>query len=328
MARRRFPDRLPRLSIALVAVGLGALLAQLVWNVYRATQLVPPSGFILTEGQLETTREVLAWEAVRRSLWGLIAFTIIVGVLALLGSKRLRTGARTWWTDLGRVRSTVDVLAKTAAVVGVFAVLDIFTLAPKLQATYACQTLFDPEALRDAYGGETPQVQAAILFGGSIHVDDLKSYLKSSPEELIACASDNDVERFRDSLIEHLPEPADTEVVRTQIEESTYQWASLSVVNLGRGSALDVTLAMPVPFELTGGPQGVFDLQEGEGVSWTMETPGGETGHNPTVQIGLKSAHDPDLTFYIFALMVTWGLLVVPALAAGFWRIGPGDPAK
>jgi hypothetical protein len=59
-----------------------------------------------------------------------------------------------------------------------------------------------------------------------------------------------------------------------------------------------------------------------------METSGGETGHNPTVQIGFESAHDPDLTFYIFALMVTWGLLVVPALAAGFWRLGPGDPAE
>jgi hypothetical protein len=205
MARRRFPDKLPRLSIAVVAVSYGALLVQLVWNVYRAKQLVPPSGFTFTEGQVEATREVLAWEAVRVTLQFLIALTIVVTVLALLGSKRLRTGARTWWTDLGRVRPTVDVLAKTAAVVGVFAVLDIFTLAPKLQATYACQTLFDPKVLDvvgDAYGGEAPpEVQDALLdFAGSIEVD-----LKSSPEELIACASDYEVERFKDSLMDHLP---------------------------------------------------------------------------------------------------------------------------
>lgn len=144
---------------------------------------------------------------------------------------------------------------------------------------------------------------------------------RSSPEDLNDCA-DAGYRRFTESFVEHLPESADKKLIRTRIEEHSFQFLLVSLINYGRGSARDVTLAMPVPFELTDGPQGPFDLEEGGIVSWRMETPKGEVDHPPAVRIDFDSGHDPDLILYIFYLVLAWGLIVGPALVAEFLKSG------
>jgi hypothetical protein len=47
------------------------------------------------------------------------------------------------------------------------------------------------------------------------------------------------------------------------LDKNLVQAFTLGISNYGRGSALDVTLALPVPFQMFSGPEGSFDLARG-----------------------------------------------------------------
>lgn len=179
MASSRLRDRLKWVPFAIAALGCLVLLLQLVWLVRRAQQFIPSTDFEFTEGELQIIREVTTWQAVRVSLLWLTTFIIALIPLALYASKRLRLGAVRWWTNLERVRSVIDALAKTAAVVGVIAAVDILTLAPKLQDTYICETLLDLDVISDAYPGEFPaEVEDAFSWDGAAPSATLEGALR------------------------------------------------------------------------------------------------------------------------------------------------------
>jgi hypothetical protein len=176
----------PPFLVSLLFLGL------LVWQVHRARTFLPPSDFTLTEGEIENAREFAEWNAVRATMQAFTGWVILLALGALIWIPELRRGARRWWPDVEHARSVVDLLAKTAAVVGVIAALDIFTVAPRLQTTYACATLISPEAVEDPaikniYGEQaSPEVTAAYLkfVKGFIEVEDIKT----DPSDLSECA--------------------------------------------------------------------------------------------------------------------------------------------
>jgi hypothetical protein len=315
-----------RVLVGAALIGYVYLAVRLLWEVHRARTFLPPSDFTLTEGQVRNVREFAEWSAVRLTMTTAIVYTLVLALGAWMGLPRLRKGAVTCWRDLKNVQSAIDALAKTAAVVGVIVALDIFALPPRLQTSYVCATLpapdaFEDPALKNAYGGKAPsEVKAALLewaneFSG---IEDIKT----DPSDLNACAFDQGYQDFKAAVIDNPPDPALRPLLRRTFEEHSYQVVSISLFNYGRGSALNVHAAMPVPFELTDGPQGTFDLGESEGVSWRMTTAEGEIGHDPTVEFGFESARNLDLTFYAFVLLLAWGVFVAPALVAEFWRNG------
>jgi hypothetical protein len=286
-------------------------------------QFVPESMMAgLSEGQQQATRASVRWEVVHLCLRQAIETIIFTVALSIAASARLRRGAWLWWRNLTNVRSTLDALAKSAAAVGIIAALDVFTLSPNLQTTYvSCHTLLDANAVRGSFAGEPPPGFEEAFDEWMIGADTIGS---RTPEE---CWVDDDYDRFIRLVKERIDERADREKVLTQIEKHSFQLVSFMLWNWGRGSASDLTLALPAHFELLNGPQGSLDMKQGDAVSWVMRTPPGETGHFVEVGIDFDAAHDPDLVVYVFALLVVWGFFVGPALLTTWWRTGESREA-
>lgn len=60
-------------------------------------------------------------------------------------------------------------------------------------------------------------------------------------------------------------------------------------------------------------------------MSWEMQTPEGEIGHDATLEFNFGPGHDLDVTLYVCVLVCVWGVFVAPVLAVTLWRAGK-DP--
>jgi hypothetical protein len=273
------------------------------------------------------------WETFHQVLAGLLAMVPTAIAIALLYGRRLRRGLGRWWTNWENSRSLIDTLAKTGAVVGVFAAIDILTLSPRVAHTFSCKTLVNTNEVLDEYRrSETTAPTELILALHAWEVDENVATSNAPDNTLpLYCALDSNFNKLQ-SALDAIPDESTRELAQLRVTQHSYQFVVVSATNFGRGSADDLHIVVPVEFTLDQGPGSPFDMPQGTTVGWTMRSKEGSITHIPFPQVEFDSAHEPDYLLYAAALVLIWGIFVVPSLVKAFREMGgapgrPGAPA-